>query len=91
MVVGFSGRADISNVDFLVIRCAGLVVTGSPGSYSVSVGAVTALSGAGNPLGGTPFGNIDCPVGQVATVAVIRADDELRAFGLECSTPELTY
>jgi len=91
MVVGFDGRAG-SDLELLIVRCAGLTVTGSPGSYAISVGAATAQTGVGNPLGGNAFLTpTDCPGGQVATAAVIRAGSTVTALGLVCSKPELTY
>jgi hypothetical protein len=91
MVVGFGGRAG-ADLEQIIVRCAGLLVTGMPGSYAVSVGAVTAQPPVGSLTGGSSFPTTDCPSGQVATGSAIRADSSnITGFGLVCSTPELIY
>jgi hypothetical protein len=89
MVVGFNGRSG-ALIDQLGFRCAPILVGGSPQAPTLSIGSITDLPAAGG-IGGMAFPTTDCPVGQVATVARIRAGDGIDAFGLACSTPELTF
>jgi hypothetical protein len=88
VVVGFSGRSG-ALLDFLSADCAPLSITGSPGSYTVNIGALTFLPGVGDP-GGNSFPDTACPPGEVATANHLRAGDGIDAFGIGCSTPVVT-
>jgi hypothetical protein len=87
MVMGVDGRSS-GYVDQLAIRCALLTVTGAPGAYGIAMGAATELPPVGSNAG-TPFPTTDCPAGEVARGANIRADNYPRAFGLICGTPSI--
>jgi hypothetical protein len=87
VVVGFSGRAG-ALVDALTFDCAPLVVSGTPGAYTLATGAVTALAQVGGN-GGNPFALTSCPAGQVATMCRPRAGDGIDAFGMACSAVSL--
>jgi hypothetical protein len=88
-VVGFDGRSG-ALIDQLTLRCAPLIVGKAGNTYTLSVGAASSLAAAGGS-GGSAFPRTDCPSGQVATMARIRAGDSIDAFGLGCSTPSLTF
>jgi hypothetical protein len=79
VLVGFAGRSGLA-IDQLTFRCAPLQVS----SGQVLIGPINELLPVGG-TGGTAFGPEDCPAGQVATVARIRASDAIYAFGLACS------
>src|SRR6185312_16135021 len=70
VVVGFSGRSG-ALLDFLSPDCAPLSITGSPGSYVVTIGSVTSVPGVGD-TGGSPFSDTPCPAGEVATDTNLR-------------------
>ncbi len=90
VVIGFGGRAD-ALVDQLSFRCTPLEITYNAPGYSVSRGAViTDLPPAGGD-GGMAFPDTDCPAGEVATIAEIRAGDAIDALGLGCQLPALVY
>jgi hypothetical protein len=81
VIVGYGGRSG-QLIDQLIVRCAPIAV--SPG-LAVTIGATTDLAAIGGS-GGNAFAQTDCPTGQVATMARIRAGDSVDAFGLACST-----
>jgi hypothetical protein len=83
---GFVGRSG-QLIDQLTLSCVPLVVDAAGGT-SITLGAVTVLPAIGG-AGGTAFAQTDCPAGQVATVARLRAGDSLDAFGLACSVPSV--
>jgi hypothetical protein len=89
VVVGFSGRSG-ALLDFLSPDCAPLSITGSPGSYTVTIGATTSVPGVGDQ-GGSAFADTPCPTGEVATENHLRAGDGIDYFGIGCSTPVVTY
>jgi hypothetical protein len=89
VVVGFSGRSG-ALLDFLSPDCAPLSITGSPGSYAVTLGAATSVPGVGDS-GGSAFSDTTCPAGEVATENHLRAGDGIDYFGIGCSTPVVTY
>jgi hypothetical protein len=85
VVVGFGGRSS-GYVDQLSFHCVSLVITGGPGSYTVSFASITALPPT-DSNSGFAFTPIDCPVGQIAAGSNITADNYPRSFGLFCVTP----
>jgi hypothetical protein len=89
VVVGFTGRSG-ALLDFLAPDCAPITIAGSPGNFSVSVGTAAAIPGVGDQ-GGATFPDIPCPAGMVATENHLRAGDGIDAFGIGCTTPQLTY
>jgi hypothetical protein len=89
MVVGFGGRSG-ALLDQLAVRCAPLVIAGGPGAYTIAIGAVTTLAAVGDN-GGNAFAITNCAVGQVATMARLRAGDGIDAFGIACSAVGLLY
>jgi cysteine-rich repeat protein len=84
-VVGFEGRAG-ALVDQLALRCAPLLVTPNGAGYLVSLGTVTTGAVVGG-TGGDAFPATDCPTGQLALGASIRAGGSIDAFGLRCGIP----
>ena len=86
IISGFIGRSGLL-VDQLVWSCVPILVDAQDGT-TLSLGAVTVLPAVGG-TGGTAFGQTNCPAGQVATVARLRAGDGLDAFGLGCATPSI--
>ena len=90
VIVGFAGRAD-DDIDQLVFVCAELLVLEAiDGGFSLGLGPPENLGAIGG-LGGQPFMQTACPIGQVATVQRIRAGMTIDAFGLGCSAVALTY
>ena len=84
VIVGFRGRSG-NLVDQLTFRCAPLIATFA-GTWTITVGSTSDLEAIGGN-GGNAFAQTDCPAGQVATIAPVRAGDGIDAFGLGCSTP----
>jgi hypothetical protein len=89
-VVGFSGRSN-TYLDYLILDCAPLLITGSPGSYLVEIGTATQLMGVGDVTGGSPFSDTGCLPGEVATESHLRTGAVIDAFGLGCSKPVVTH
>jgi hypothetical protein len=85
VVVGFGGRSS-GYVDQLSFRCAPLMITGGPGSYTVSIGSITTTQPT-DSNSGFAFTPIDCPSGQIAIGSNITADNFPRSLGLICATP----
>jgi subtilisin family serine protease len=82
VVVGFSGRSGLL-VDQIAFSCAPLVASGSTSGSALTVGTSTTLAAIGG-TGGTAFTTTKCLTGEVATLARVRAGDNLDAFGLAC-------
>ena len=89
VVVGFDGRAG-ALVDQLELRCAPLVVSETASAFVVAPGTPTAIAPVGG-TGGSPFPTTDCPAGEIATVARIRAGDSVDGFSLGCQAIDLLY
>jgi len=83
VIVGFSGRSG-SLVDQLALRCAPLAVAAAITGSALTVGTATTLAAIGG-TGGSAFTAVNCPSGEVATMARVRTGDNLDAFGLACS------
>jgi hypothetical protein len=88
-IVGFGGRSG-AYVDQLAFRCAPLSISGQPGSYSITIGNVTALAPVGG-TGGSPFPERLCAEGHVGVSHFGREGLDLDAFGILCQRPVLTY
>lgn len=87
VLTGFSGDSGVL-IDALTLRCTELEVA-FDGDYELVFGGSTdsdAITGGG---GGGPFPQTDCPAGQLASGADIRAGDAVDAIGFRCSTVEL--
>jgi hypothetical protein len=82
VLVGFDGNAG-SAVGQLVFVCAPISL--APSGSAVVLGSDTELDDVGVQTG-TDFPQTDCPGGQAARGAEIRAGSVLEAFGLICST-----
>jgi hypothetical protein len=78
------GRAG-SVIDQLVLYCAPLQLSGSSGSYSVSLGTVVSLPPIGGN-GGSAFPREDCPPDQVARGSSGQSGDLIDALAVTCST-----
>ncbi len=90
-VVGFSGSAG-SQIGGLELSCAPIVLVDNGVDLTVSVDtAAAALLPAVGGSGGTAFAHTECAPGEVATAANIRADDDVLAFGISCSTLDLVF
>jgi hypothetical protein len=50
----------------------------------LTVGTATSLGAIGG-TGGSAFAAVNCPTGEVATLARVRTGDNLDAFGLACA------
>jgi hypothetical protein len=86
VVVGFDGRTGLL-VDRLALRCAPLIASAGDPSI-VSLGRIITQPPFGG-TGGKPFPTTDCPRGQIANVANVRAGDDVDAFGLVCGSPTI--
>jgi hypothetical protein len=82
VISGFVGRSGLL-VDQLTFSCVPILVDAQDGT-TLSLGSVTVLQPIGGS-GGNAFAQTDCPAGEVATVARLRAGDGIDAFGLACS------
>lgn len=82
MVVGFDGRAG-ALMDQIALRCAPAMAAFSSGTYTVTLATATDQTPVGG-TGGTAFATTDCPAGQLAIGANIRAGSSNDAFGLIC-------
>jgi hypothetical protein len=87
VVVAFSGRSG-SDIDQIAIICAPIIIRGTYPNFQLSIGSADQRPPIGNE-GGVPFGEIACPVGQVAIGDEGRAATVINTFGLLCSTPTL--
>lgn len=87
MIVAFAGRSG-SDIDQLAMVCAPLLIGGSYPNYQLSLGELAVQPGIGN-LGGAPFDQISCPVGQVAVGHEGRAATIVNTLGLLCAAPAL--
>jgi hypothetical protein len=82
VVVGFGGREG-SFFDQLIVYCAPILVSGSPGNFTFSLGADYALPPAGGS-GGTPFPRADCPPDEVAQGVNLRTGYHVDSIQLIC-------
>jgi hypothetical protein len=89
MIVGFGGRSGLY-VDELAFKCAPLIISGQPGSYTIATGNMTFLAPVGGS-GGSPFSDQFCADGRVGTAHFGREGLDLDAFGVLCNRPMLTY
>lgn len=88
-IIGFNGSADFL-VDSLTISCAPLSLVDDGTTLSLEIGDVSELGTFGG-FGGFGFPQTDCPAGEVATIANIRASASIDAFGLTCRPVSLMY
>lgn len=85
LLTGFDGRSGLL-IDGLGLFCTGFTIAGNPSTGgTLSAGTPSAVTYVGGPGGGA-FNRIDCPAGQIAAGEVIRAGDDVYAFGLVCAT-----
>jgi hypothetical protein len=89
MIVGFAGRSGLY-VDQLAFKCAPLIISGQPGSYTIAPGNITNLAAVGG-TGGGPFPEQFCADGRVGTAHFGREGLDLDAFGVLCNRATLTY
>ena len=90
MLVGFSGSAG-TGVNQLTFGCAPLEITeAGDGTFSIGLGILTPLMVVG-AVGGMPFAQTNCPMGQVAAAQRLRASAVITAFGLGCSAVSLGF
>jgi hypothetical protein len=85
VLVGFDGNAGTA-IGQLVLACAPISLDAS--RQSVVMGSDIELDDVGASAG-TDFPQTDCPAGQAARGAEIRAGSVLEAFGLVCGTLSL--
>jgi cysteine-rich repeat protein len=85
VVSGFDSRTG-GLVDRIGLLCAPLQLAGSPGAFTVTLGTPTPAPPLGGG-GGSAQPRTECPAGDVAEGAIIRAGDSVDAFGLSCATP----
>jgi hypothetical protein len=86
-VTGFTGRGG-SFLDEIVLSCAPILVSGSSGSYTLSLGSSTTLAPVGGGGGGA-FAPANCPSGQVARGHQGRSGQWVDALGLVCGVPQV--
>lgn len=86
VVVGFEGGSG-SWINYLFIYCATLTVTGSAGSYAVTVGAPSRVPSRLGPEGGTPFAARYCPAGEIAAGILGASGSAIDRFGVYCARP----
>jgi len=87
VVVGFLGRSG-GFIDALNFVCAPFTISGTSPNFTLSIGTTSNTAAIGGP-GGTPFAEIDCPMGRVAVGNVGRGGADINAFGLRCAVPTL--
>ena len=85
-VAGNSGEA----MDQVDLSCAPLVITGSPGSFVLHQGTVTAIAPEGDTGGGGPFTPVVCPDPQVMALVWGGAGVWVDNMGVACATPALS-
>jgi hypothetical protein len=85
-VAGNSGEA----MDQVDLSCAPLVITGSPGSFALHQGTVTAIAPEGDTGGGGPFTPVVCPDPQVMALVWGGAGVWVDNMGVACAAPELS-
>jgi len=88
VVVGMTGNAG-SLVDRVALRCAPIVAMGSGAALTFSFGATTRSPPVGG-TGGSSCGDVDCPTGQFAGGALIRAGGNVDGLGLLCNRLAVT-
>jgi hypothetical protein len=87
VLVGFTGRTG-DYLDQLVLSCAPLTVSGSPGNYSFALGATQTLAPVGGD-GGAAFAAANCANGQLAFGDSGRSGQWVDALSLTCGTVQI--
>jgi hypothetical protein len=84
VIVGYSGRSG-DYLDQMSISCAPVTIAAN---RSVTVGPIVDSSNHVGGTGGSPFGPVYCPTGQVTTLVRVYVPDDFPfvGFGLGCST-----
>jgi hypothetical protein len=85
-VAGNSGSA----MDQVLLSCAPLVITGSPGSFALHQGTVTTIAPEGDTGGGSPFTPVVCPDPQVMALIWGQAGSWVNEMGVACAKPKLS-
>jgi hypothetical protein len=88
-VVSVAGNSGLA-MDHVILSCAPLLVTGSPGAFSLQQGSVTALPSQGDTSGGSPFTPVSCPSPQVIALISGTAAQWLNSLDVACATPSLS-
>ena len=88
-VVGVAGNAGAA-MDHVVLSCAALSITGSPGAFSLSRGSVSALPPQGDSTGGSPFAPFVCPAPQTIALVSGSSGQWVDSLGVACALPSLT-
>jgi hypothetical protein len=84
-VAGNSGTA----MDQVVLSCAPLRITGSPGSFAIHQGNATALAPQGDTSGGSPFTPVACPDPQVVGLVGGSSGQWLDSMSIACVMPAI--
>jgi hypothetical protein len=86
VVVAFHGRAGV-DLDQVAFECAPLTMSGSSGSYRLSIGAATSLPPHGGTTGFTYQDG--CPAGQIVVGTDGQAGPIVYELGLSCGAPAI--
>jgi len=84
VVVGAGGRSG-GGLDAISLKCAKLLILGSPGSFEVKEGPVDTLPTQGG-TGGTAFADFMCGINQVVRTMAGRAGNSIDQLSLVCDT-----
>jgi hypothetical protein len=88
-VVAVAGNSG-AGMDHVTLSCAGLTISGSPGSFALHQGTVTTLAPEGDVGGGSPFTPAICPDPQVMSLVSGTAGQWVNTLGVACATPQIT-
>jgi hypothetical protein len=86
-IVAIQGSSG-NGVDAVQIWCAPLIVTGSPGAFTISQGVATAQPQWGG-TGGGAFAKFSCPDPQVVRVLAGRSGNSVDRLSVVCQSPML--
>jgi hypothetical protein len=87
-VMGIAGTSGVA-MDHIVLSCAPLTLSGSPGSFALHQGSVTTLASVGDTGGGSPFTPLTCPDPSAITLISGYAGQWLGELGVACAIPSL--
>jgi hypothetical protein len=86
VLAGFYAQAG-AEIDQLTFSCAPLHVQQSGNGLSLSLGLSSALPPIGKSGGTLSYGPIECPEGELATIAHIKATQYVTSLALGCQKP----
>jgi hypothetical protein len=89
-VIGVAGNSGVG-MDHIILSCAPLAITGSPGSFALHRGSAKTLPAVGDTGGGSPFTPFACPDPGVITLLSGYASQWLGELGVACATPVIDF